>query len=308
MQDDKEAYLLLILSDANLPTGAFVASSGLESIIAHALFRLPTGSPAGSDILTFLRNSVDTYARSALPFARDAHRIAAAYASGKIVGLDVALATLARLDALYDASTLNHVTRRASCAQGAALLTLYTKGLTRPPVLTTMSDSMAGITSNARVPNGDDDQSEYESRAGALVAALKVCVRRGDADAPGHLPICWGVLVGALGLTVGELTASLFITSAACHHPASVSRSRCPSAPFPSCPRRAVCGGSHERSGPIRRAAVASARGEAYALGSYIVYCAPRLWGTAGRTSHGARSRAASSNDVAARRDPFCAT
>jgi len=201
MQDDKEAYLLLILSDANLPTGAFVASAGLESTTAHALFRLPTGSPAGSDILSFLRSSVDTYARSALPFARDAHRIAAAYASGKMAGLDVALATLARLDALYDASTLNHVTRRASCAQGAALLTLYTKGFTRPPVLTAMSDSMAGMTTT--MSNGDDDdKSEYESRAGALVAALKVRVRRGDADAPGHLPVCWGVLAGVLGLTV----------------------------------------------------------------------------------------------------------
>jgi urease accessory protein len=212
MQEDKEAYLLLILSDANLPTGAFVASAGLESTAAHALFRVPTGSPAGSDILTFLRNSVDTYAHSALPFARDAHRIAAAYASGKIAGLDVALATLARLDALYDASTLNHVARRASCAQGAALLTLYTKGFTRPPVLTAMSDSMAGITttaSNARVPTGDTDNSGYEGRAGALVAALKARVRRGDADASGHLPVCWGVLVGALGLTVGELASSL---------------------------------------------------------------------------------------------------
>lgn len=206
MQDDKEAYLLLILSDANLPTGAFVASAGLESTAAHALFRLPTGSPAGSDILSFLRNSVDTYARSALPFARDAHRIAAAYASGKIARLDVALATLARLDALYDASTLNHVTRRASCAQGAALLTLYTKGFTRPPVLAAMSGSTAGMTTTTS--NGDDDQSVYESRAGALVAALKVRVRRGEADAPGHLPVCWGVLAGVLGLTVGELHLS----------------------------------------------------------------------------------------------------
>jgi urease accessory protein len=40
---------------------------------------------------------------------------------------------------------------------------------------------------------------------GALVAALKVRVRRGDVDAPGHLPVCWGVLASALGLTVGEL-------------------------------------------------------------------------------------------------------
>jgi urease accessory protein len=208
MQDDKEAYLLLILSDANLPTGAFVASAGLESTVTHGLFRLPTGSPAGSDIVAFLRNSVDTYARSALPFARDAHRTAAAYASGKMAGLDVALATLARLDALYDASTLNHVTRRASCAQGAALLTLYTKGFTRPVVLTAMSDSMAGMTTDCGVPTGDrgdESESEYESRAGALVAALKARVRRGDADAPGHLPVCWGVLAGVLGLTVGEL-------------------------------------------------------------------------------------------------------
>src|SRR5580692_7970659 len=88
MQDDKETYLLLILSDANLPTGSFVASAGLESTATHALFHAPTGTGTGgtsdghpassssvSDILAFLHNSVDTYARSALPFARDAHRI-----------------------------------------------------------------------------------------------------------------------------------------------------------------------------------------------------------------------------------------
>jgi urease accessory protein len=211
MQDEKEAYLLLILSDANLPTGSFVASAGLESTAAHALFRLPTGNPAGSDILAFLRSSVDTYARSALPFARDAHRVAAAYAGGQMTELDDALAALARLDALYDASTLNHVARRASCAQGTALLTLYTRGFTRPALM--ISESMAGVTKTTTVPDveaatiDNEDNGERESRAGALIAALKVRVRRGDADAPGHLPVCWGVLVGALGLTVGELAA-----------------------------------------------------------------------------------------------------
>lgn len=185
--DDKESYLLLLLSDANLPTGSFVASAGLESTAAHALFHVP--GPPGSDILAFLRSSVDTYARSALPFARDAHRVASAYASGETPELDPALAALTRLDALYDASTLNHVARRASCAQGAALLTLYTRGFARPsPLLlpTTPTDAL-------------------ESRAAALVAALKLRVRRGEPDAPvGHLPVCWGVLTGALGLTVGE--------------------------------------------------------------------------------------------------------
>ncbi|KAH9174608.1 hypothetical protein EDB89DRAFT_1951955 [Lactarius sanguifluus] len=179
MQDDKESYLLLLLSDANLPTGSFVASAGLESTAAHALFHVP--GPPGSDILAFLRSSVDTYARSALPFTRDAHHVIAAYASGETPELDAALAALTRLDALYDASTLNHVARRASCAQGAALLTLYTRGFTRPVYY----------------------DEEREKRAAALVAALKLRVRRGEPDAPaGHLPVCWGVLTGALGLTV----------------------------------------------------------------------------------------------------------
>ncbi|KAH9983566.1 UreF-domain-containing protein [Russula compacta] len=188
MQDDKETYLLLILSDANLPTGSFVASAGLESAATHALFHTATGTGTGgtshpassssvSDVLAFLHNSVDTYARSALPFARDAHRITCAYIDGEEIAeqLDEALAALARLDALYDASTLNHVARRASCAQGAALLTLYAKA--------------SLVTHN-------------QSRAGALVAALKLRVRRGESDVQGHLPVCWGVLTGALGLTV----------------------------------------------------------------------------------------------------------
>ncbi|KAH9972611.1 hypothetical protein BGW80DRAFT_1313780 [Lactifluus volemus] len=197
--DDQEAYLLLILSDANLPTGSFVASSGLESTAAHALFQVP--GPAGSDILAFLRNTVETYARCALPFARDAHRVSAAYVSGEITQLDVALASLARLDALYDATTLNDVSRRASFAQGAALLTLYTKGFTRPPLLT--SAPAGARTIGTCLP--DSDKDERESRAGALVAALKLRVRRGESDALGHLPVCWGILGAALGLTVGEL-------------------------------------------------------------------------------------------------------
>jgi urease accessory protein len=190
--DDKESYLLLLLSDANLPTGSFVASAGLESTAAHALFHVP--GPPGSDILAFLRSSVDTYARSALPFTRDAHRVVSAYTTCETrePELDTAVAALGRLDALFDASTLNHVARRASCAQGAALLTLYTRGFTRPALLPSLKPD---------ADNGDG----AEIRAAALVAALKLRVRRGEPDAPtGHLPVCWGVLTGALGLTVGE--------------------------------------------------------------------------------------------------------
>ena len=232
--DDKETYLLLVLSDSNLPTGSFVASAGLESTATHALFHATppttgsaatgTGTSTGtgtgtvsptSSILTFLRNSINTYARSALPFARDAHRITTAYTNANVNGdiaqqpdLDGALDALARIDALYDACTLNHVARRASCAQGVALLTLYARGFTCPPFLA------AGTAAAAATTTPGELELEREGRAGALVAALKVRVRRGgesDDGALGHLPVCWGVLAGALGLSVGEqLSLSLF--------------------------------------------------------------------------------------------------
>jgi urease accessory protein len=278
-QDDKETYLLLILSDSNLPTGSFVASAGLESTAAHALFHpppppSPTASAAGtstgtdsSDILAFLRNSVDTYARSALPFSRDAHRVSTAYANGEIAELDVALAALARVDALYDASTLNRVARRASCAQGIALLTLYTKALTRPPSLFT---SMTGRTmSDDHASFLDKRERDRESRAGALVAALRLRVRQSESDdAPGHLPVCWGVLTGALGLDVGELEKIFDLASpfAGANQLLYTSRRRSPPTPLSSRARRALCGGAHEYLGPLRRTAAPPARSEASAL------------------------------------------
>ncbi|KAL1738340.1 UreF-domain-containing protein, partial [Schizophyllum fasciatum] len=76
-----------------------------------------------------------------------------------------------------EASTLNHVARRASRAQGVALLTLYAKGLAPPR------------------------GAEPLRRA---LDAYKRRVRR--ADAPGHLPVCWGALAAALGLPLARAT------------------------------------------------------------------------------------------------------
>ena len=91
---------------------------------------LPRPRSPGSDIFVLLRNSEDTYARSALDallFARNAHCVVAAYTSRQQhePKLDMALSPTGRIDALYNASTLNYVVRRASCAPGAALLTHY---------------------------------------------------------------------------------------------------------------------------------------------------------------------------------------
>ncbi|KAG8933659.1 hypothetical protein FRC01_007799 [Tulasnella sp. 417] len=148
-----EAYILLLLSDANLPTGSFVASAGLESYIKHGFFSTsaqPDGTSPFSNLsqessesdptsvkdtpnpprltsatMRFLQDSVQSYARSALPFVGGVHDITEKVLSGSEGSDD--LQDIMQLDSLYESMTLNHVARRASKAQGVALLTLYSK-------------------------------------------------------------------------------------------------------------------------------------------------------------------------------------
>ncbi|KZP00189.1 hypothetical protein CALVIDRAFT_595589 [Calocera viscosa TUFC12733] len=187
--DDTEAYILLILADSNLPTGAFVASAGLESFFKHGFGGVGLGGGAGGvavkqgadGTMVFLRSGIASYARSASAFVRDAHAIVAAYMHGEEgMGLEETLAKLGQLDALYEAMTLNHVARRASTTQGIALLTLYSKGFTKPP-------------GSFDVPNGTEgvDMEDF-------VVEMKLRIRRGRLS--GHLPVCWAVMTAALGL------------------------------------------------------------------------------------------------------------
>jgi urease accessory protein len=188
--DDAEAYILLLLSDSNLPTGSFVASSGLESYVKHGFSSL---SPPGSATINFIRDSLGSYAGSALPFISDAHRAVESFALDKEIDGDTEekfysiLRTLTDLDELYQSMTLNHVTRRASMSQGVALLTLYSKGFSRTPSLS----SFSGV-----------DARDHEDRMKTLLEFFKTKVRKGEVF--GHLPICWGALTAALGLTLGK--------------------------------------------------------------------------------------------------------
>lgn len=199
LASDTETYILLLLSDSNLPTGSFVASSGLESYVKHGF----TSSAASVEAATvdFVRDSLASYARTALPFVSDAHRAVLDYASGqdgkgdhRLKGTDESiqgiLKTLTELDDLYQAMTLNHVARRASMSQGVALLTLYSKGFSRPPSLPAFSDTQS---------------QDHEDRMRKLFDQFKLRVRREEVF--GHLPICWGVLTAALGLTLGKPTS-----------------------------------------------------------------------------------------------------
>ena len=175
--DENEAYILLMLSDSNLPTGSFVASSGLESYLKHGF---PSGGSSNAAsksaaITTFIRDSLATYARSALAFVSDAHIVAQKLAADN---MDDVESKLRALDDLYDAMTLHHVARRASKSQGVALLTLYTRGFAAP-------------------------EPAMHSPFSALVDRFKLLVRREEAH--GHLPVCWGILTASLGLSLGAL-------------------------------------------------------------------------------------------------------
>ncbi|KIP12788.1 hypothetical protein PHLGIDRAFT_113384 [Phlebiopsis gigantea 11061_1 CR5-6] len=209
MDSEDDAYILLLLSDGNLPTGAFVASAGLESFVTHGfLTSQETTKGKKNDTLNyvvdFVRDNLNSYARTALPFVSDAH-ISAQQHIGLAAEIDdssstAALQDLQDLDDLYESMTLNHVARRASKTQGVALLSLYSKGFTKPPVLRTGDISLSSPEDEAR-----------DSRIGALVDKIKLAVRREETH--GHLPICWGVLTAALGLSLG-MNTSLYVVTA----------------------------------------------------------------------------------------------
>lgn len=108
----QSTHFLLLLSDSALPLGSFAFSSGLESYLAHAN-RSSTARGAArpaSIATTFLPASVSSLAAAQLPFVLAAHRDPSA---------------LPYLDDALDAAVVCTVGRRASVAQGRALLGVW---------------------------------------------------------------------------------------------------------------------------------------------------------------------------------------
>ncbi|KAK4046486.1 hypothetical protein OIV83_006012 [Microbotryomycetes sp. JL201] len=186
-----ESYLLLLLSDSNLPTGGFVASSSLESYVQHGLLSSDGSKDKPSGILNFVRKSCDAYARLNLAFVAASHaRVAGlsddpsnqALHARATSDVDAALESLIDLDQHIEAMTLNHVARRASTAQGVALLTLYERAL-------------APVEYDATIQAGQKPKQQQ------LVQALRTSIRAGKSF--GHLPLGFGVLTSALGMSLG---------------------------------------------------------------------------------------------------------
>lgn len=158
-----------------------------------------TGKPKDKAeyIIDFIRDSLSTYARTALPFVSDAHQVVQevvkASSSSDASSIDDGLRGLSALDELYESITLNHIARRASVTQGVALLTLYSKGFSKP----TLRFSGGSVND---VQGKHDSNTVDIGKAAALVDKLKLVVRR--EETPGHLPVCWGVLTASLGLSL----------------------------------------------------------------------------------------------------------
>lgn len=107
------SHPLLLLSDSALPLGSFAFSSGLESYLAHHSGQAKTKETA---FLHFLNLSLKSLATTTLPY------LIAAFKEPS---------RLQELDETLDACTLCPVARRASVAQGKALLTLWDRALKR---------------------------------------------------------------------------------------------------------------------------------------------------------------------------------
>lgn len=107
-------HALLLLSDSALPLGSFAFSSGLESFLAHHKKHHTSATSRLAAFDAFLGQSVANVASTALPY------VLTAYEQPN---------QLEDLDNDFDASTPCTVARRASIAQGRALVGIWEKAL-----------------------------------------------------------------------------------------------------------------------------------------------------------------------------------
>ena len=168
-----------MLSDSALPLGSFAFSSGLESYLAHHKVSPPSASQLPL-FNTFLRLSLSTLASTALPY------VLAGYRNPEEIGT---------LDNDFDASTPCTVARRASIAQGRALLAVWDRSFK------TQYKSSAPI---AEVPAGKDAAAE-------ALAAFSAALRTSP-NASAHYAPLWGLITRILAIPLHE-AAYLFLFS-----------------------------------------------------------------------------------------------
>ncbi|RMX71589.1 hypothetical protein D0869_15481 [Hortaea werneckii] len=168
------SHSLLLLSDSALPLGSFAFSSGLESYIANI-------RPQRMDLTgvqRFVILSLASTSSTAIPY------VLAAWQEPQ---------RLEKLDNDLDASTLCQVARRASVAQGRALLGVWERSLA----------------------NNMDRNPETEEAAQAL-ESFSLTGRRARSQEGttqrnhGHLPVMWGAVCRAAAVPL-QTAAYVFL-------------------------------------------------------------------------------------------------
>lgn len=188
--DNTSLHSLLLLSDSALPLGSFAFSSGLESYLAHHKLSKP-GVPPLQNFHAFLSLSLRNLASTALPYVLAGHRNPA---------------HLPSLDNDLDASTPCTVARRASIAQGKALLTLWERAL---------APELHQSFSQARETNTTSEEASSQTTRAHLntfIADFKANKKdvHGLPDLNAHFAPLFGAVCRALGLSAPD-TAYLFL-------------------------------------------------------------------------------------------------
>jgi len=180
--DNTALHALLLLADSALPLGSFAFSSGLESYLAHHKPSPPSASQLPS-FHTFLRLSLSTLASTALPYVLAGYRTPW---------------EIETLDNDFDASTPCTVARRASVAQGRALLAVWDRSFKSQ-----YSNTRAYAT-NGKV--GPESDSAIKALAG-FSAALRT-----SEHLNAHLAPLWGLVTKILSVPLHD-AAYLFLFS-----------------------------------------------------------------------------------------------
>jgi urease accessory protein len=181
-------HTLLLLADSALPLGSFAFSSGLESFLAHKKLEGYGERSQPALFSTFLSLSLQSLASAALPYVLAAYRDPS---------------RLDELDNDFDASTLCTVARRASIAQGKALLSVWERSF--------RSHYNTGINSL----HGDDRITPATCEAHSILKSFAISLRASSDDglpANAHLAPLWGVITLLLNIDL-KSSAYLFLFS-----------------------------------------------------------------------------------------------
>ncbi|KAF3483690.1 urease accessory protein UreF [Arthroderma uncinatum] len=183
------SHSLLLLSDSALPLGSFAYSSGLESYIAHNK-PLPSHVTPITSFNWFLSLSLASIASTTIPYLRRAHRYPE---------------ELERLDNDLDASTPCTVARRASVAQGLALLQVWERALKPSAMQRSRDDQRDSQHHTIRAMAALDRFSESLKCAGLDEEHDEV-----NGIVNGHFAPVWGVVCLALDVDL-EQAAYVFM-------------------------------------------------------------------------------------------------